>query len=114
MKKKVLAIILFLAMILTAAALTSCGSEKEPEEVVTLKVGMIGRDIKTAYVIIAKELGYFEEAGVNVEFEKVNSLLDGLTAVSMDKLDLLPYGVIPSCSFISQGTDVVIFCEKPD
>lgn len=111
MKKKLLAITLCLTMILTAAVLTSCGSEKEnePEEVVTLKVGMIGKDIKTACIIMAKELGYFEEAGVNVEFEKVNSLPDGLTAVSMEKLDILPYGVIPSCSFISQGTDVVIF-----
>ena len=44
-----------------------------------------------------------------MQFEKINSLSDGLTAVSMDKLDILPFGVIPSCSFISQGTDVVIF-----
>lgn len=112
MKKKLLAITLSFAMILAAAAvMTSCGSEEPAEdaEVVTLKVGMIGKDIKTACVIMAKELGYFDDAGVDVQFEKVNSLPDGLTAVSMDKLDILPYGVIPSCSFISQGTDVVVF-----
>ena len=68
-----------------------------------------GKDIKTACIIMAKELGYFEDENLDVQFEKVNSLPDGLTAVSMDKLDILPYGVIPSCSFISQGTDVVIF-----
>lgn len=111
MKKKLLAAVLCLAMALTVTALTSCGSEDGDgsQEVVTLKVGMLGKDIKTACIIMAAELGYFEEEGLNVEFEKVNSLPDGLTAVSMDKLDILPYGVIPSCSFISQGTDVVIF-----
>lgn len=117
MKKKVLAAVLCLAVAMSMTVmLAACGSEEaessEPtqaEETVTLKVGMLGKDIKTACIIMAKELGYFEEAGLNVQFEKVNSLPDGLTAVSMDKLDILPYGVIPSCSFISQGTDVVIF-----
>lgn len=87
--------------------LTSCGEESQEKEV--LKVGMIGTDIKTACIILAQELGYFEEENLDVQFEKVNSLPDGLTAVSMDKLDILPYGVIPSCSYISQGSDVVIF-----
>lgn len=114
MKKKILSMILCLAMICSALALTACGSDEgekigEAEEVVTLKVGMIGKDIKTACIIIAEELGYFDEAGIDVQFEKINSLPDGLTAVSMDKLDILPFGAIPSCSFISQGTDVVIF-----
>ena len=91
---------------------SGCGGDKETEsetERATLKVAMLGKDIKSACVIMAKELGYFEEENLNVQFEKVNSLPDGLTAVSMDKLDILPYGIIPSCSFISQGTDVVIF-----
>lgn len=108
MKKKLLAITLCLAMVLSMmTALTSCG--EEPQETVTLKVGMIGKDIKTACIILAEELGYFDEENLDVQFEKVNSLPDGLTAVSMDKLDILPYGVIPSCSYISQGTDVVVF-----
>ncbi len=117
MKKKILAVILCLAMAaVSAAALSACGSDEEakaPEteqtETVTLKVGMLGKDIKTACIILARELGYFEEENLDVQFETVNSLPDGLTAVSMDKLDILPYGVIPSCSYISQGTDVVIF-----
>ena len=84
-------------------------AENGQEATETLKVGMLGKDIKTACIILADSLGYFEEEGVDVQFEKINSLSDGLTAVSMDKLDILPFGVIPSCSFISQGTDVVIF-----
>lgn len=83
--------------------------EAEAGEAVTLNVAMLGKDIKTACVILAKELGYFEEEGVSVNFEQVSSLPEGLTAVSTGKLDVLPYGVIPSCSFVSQGTDVVVF-----
>lgn len=111
MKKKVLALALCVLMVFgTMAVMTSCGTdEPAPSERVTLKVGMIGKDIKTACIILANQLGYFEEENLDVQFETVNSLPDGLTAVSMDKLDILPYGVIPSCSYISQGTDVVIF-----
>lgn len=85
------------------------GVEQKNTESGTLRVAMLGKDIKTACVILANELGFFEEEGVNVEFEQVSSLPEGLTAVSTGKLDVLPYGVIPSCSFVSQGTDVVVF-----
>lgn len=113
MKKKLLAAVLCIAMTVSAmAVLTSCGNNDEPTEQtaekVTLKVGMLGKDIKTACIILASKLGYFEDENLDVQFETVNSLPDGLTAVSMDKLDILPYGVIPSCSYISQGSDVVI------
>lgn len=76
---------------------------------VTLKVGMLGADIKTACIIIAQEPGYYDEEGLNVEFENISNLSDGITAVDMGKLDVLPFGVIPSATFISQGSDVVIF-----
>lgn len=110
MKRKVLAVMLCIAMTFgTMALMTSCGSTEEEQERVTLKVGMLGKDIKTACIILANQLGYFQDENLDVQFETVNSLPDGITAVSMDKLDILPYGVIPSCSFISQGTDVVIF-----
>lgn len=102
MKKKFISILLCFTMIMSLTAfLASCGGKEasgktgaedgkigEAEEVVTLKVGMIGKDIKTACIIIAEELGYFDEAGIDVQFEKINSLPDGLTAVSLDKLDI--------------------------
>ena len=34
---------------------------------VTLKVGMVGTDIKTACIIIAEELGYYDEEGIREE-----------------------------------------------
>ena len=78
-------------------------------ELETLKVARLGNDIKIAPIIIASQQGYYEEEGVNVEFEMVDSLPDGLTAVSEEKIDVLPFGVIPSATYISQGVDVVIF-----
>jgi NitT/TauT family transport system substrate-binding protein len=74
-----------------------------------LRVGMAGLDIKTACIIIAQQLGYFDEEGVSVKFETISNLADGLTAVEQGKLDILPFGVIPSCTFIAQGSDLYVF-----
>ena len=102
----------------TGAAGTEAVSETASEsvsaqvsagEMETLKVGMLGQDMKTACVIMAKELGLFEEEGVDVQFEKVSNLAEGITAVSEGKLDILPYGAIPTLSFASQGADVCVF-----
>ena len=41
---------------------------------------MLGLDIKTACIILAQQLGFFEEEGVNVEFENISNLGDGITA----------------------------------
>ena len=62
MKKKLLAAVLCIAMTVSAmAVLTSCGNNDEPTEQtaekVTLKVGMLGKDIKTACIILASKLG---------------------------------------------------------
>ncbi len=117
MKKKWLkygtAILLVICMTMM---LFGCGANPDAEETEaegnpeaapeTLKVGMLGLDIKTACIILAKELGHYEEEGVNVEFETISNLADGLTAVEQGKLDILPFGVIPTCTFVSQGSDV--------
>ena len=79
------------------------------DSVQTITVGRPGLDIKIACIILASELDYYGEEGVNVEFETVSNLADGMTAVSQGKLDVLPFGVIPSCTFVSQGSDVVVF-----
>lgn len=79
------------------------------KEYAALKIGMAGKDIKTVCIIIAKQLGYYEEEGLKVEFETISNLSEGLTAVDMGKLDVLPFGVIPSATFVGQGADVVVF-----
>ena len=86
----------------------TAGTGQEFDEAHTLKLGMAGKDIKTACIIVAQELGLFAEEGVQVEFETISNLADGLTAVDTGKLDMLPFGVIPTATFVSQGVDVVI------
>ncbi len=87
---------------------SAAGESGNVAKVETIKVGMLGLDIKTACIILAKQLGYYEEEGVNVEFETISNLADGLAAVEQGKLDILPFGVIPTCSFVSQGSDVYV------
>lgn len=127
MKKRFLSLLMCCALVFSMVA---CGSAKNgtdtdkkateevetkseksesDEQVCSLKVGMLGVDIKTACIIVAKSKGYFEEENVDVTFEQVSDLAAGITAVSEGKLDILPYGCIPSMNFISQGTDLVVY-----
>ena len=129
--KKIISILLILAMIFSfSIMLTSCGgsddgngstdseassdaqqedqAEQEEttasDEVKTLKVGMMGTGIKPVGVIVAEAKGYFEEEGVNVEFEKVTSMNDAYMAVSTGDLDVYLFSSTAAATFISQGT----------
>ena len=53
---------------------------------------------------MADAKGYFEEEGVNVEFEKVTSMNDAYMAVSEGKLDVYLFSSTAAATFISQGT----------
>ena len=73
-----------------------------------LRVGQMGTGIKAAMVVLAHEMGYYEEEGLNVTLEPINNLNDGLTAIMSGSLDILPFGVIPTCTFVSQGADLTV------
>lgn len=94
---------------------TEASSEQKPTgqgstpEKVSLVVGNTAGSIKPALVVLAAELGYYEEEGLDVTFENISSLNDGLTAIELGKMDVLPLGAIPSITFISQGSEHVIF-----
>ncbi|MDO4478046.1 MAG: ABC transporter substrate-binding protein [Lachnospiraceae bacterium] len=72
-----------------------------------LKVGLLGTSIKPVGVLVADALGYFEEEGVNVEFEKVSSMNDAFIAVSTGDLDAYFFSSTAPATFISQGTDTL-------
>ena len=44
-----------------------------------------------------------------MEFVQIQNLNDGITAVSQEKLDVLPMGIIPSVTYIANGADLVIY-----
>lgn len=79
------------------------------DEVYTISVARPGMDIKIASIIMAYQMGYYKEEGVNVTFAQISDLATGLTAVSTGSIDVLPFGSIPSCTFVSQGVDVTVF-----
>ena len=45
-----------------------------------LRVGQSGTSIKASMVVLAHEMGSYEEEGLNVTLEPINNLTDGLTA----------------------------------
>ena len=82
--------------------------EKDPDVIYTLRVGQMGTSIKAAMVVLADQMGYYEEEGLDVTLEPINNLNDGLTAILGGNLDILPFGVIPTCTFVSQGADLTV------
>lgn len=74
----------------------------------SLTVGAPGKDIKIACIVVASQLGLYEEENLDVSFETIANLSDGITAVSENRLDILPFGVIPTCTFVGQGVENVV------
>lgn len=124
--KKLVSIIILVCM-LSALVLTGCGSAQTPaadsqpagaaapaeteaaaaetpKEPVTLKVGLLGKSVKPVGVLVADAMGYFDEEGVKVEFEKVSSMNDAYMAVSTGDLDVYLFSSTAAATFISQGT----------
>ena len=124
--KKLVSIIVLVCM-LSALVLTGCGSAQTPaadsqpadaaapaeteaaaaetpKEPVTLKVGLLGKSVKPVGVLVADAMGYFDEEGVKVEFEKVSSMNDAYMAVSTGDLDVYLFSSTAAATFISQGT----------
>lgn len=121
-------IALFLALAVTASALTGCGSSGKSTaqsassasdsaadsiafdaEENTIRFATQPGQIRTAINILADKLGYYEEEGVNVEF--VNAAgTEALTAITTGKdVDVLGTGIVPDLTFIANGSDLVVF-----
>lgn len=106
---QLLLILLSLALLSGGCAASAPAGARLSEDIPLVVVGRPGLDIKIACIIAAYEMGYYDEEGVEVRFETISNLNDGVAALSAGKIDVLPFGVIPSATFISQGADVVIF-----
>lgn len=78
------------------------GSGEDSE--VTLDVGLMGTSTKPVGVLVADALGYFEQEGVNINFQKVSSMNDAYLAVSTGDLDVYLFSSTAAATFISQGT----------
>lgn len=73
-----------------------------------LVCGVTGKLIKIAPAIVADKLGYFDEEGCDVEFQQI-ALNDAMTALTNNQLDMDLFGVVPACTYVSQGAKAYIF-----
>ena len=73
-----------------------------------LVCGVTGKLIKIAPAIVADKLGYFDEEGCDVEFQQI-ALNDAMTALTSNQLDMDLFGVVPACTYVSQGAKAYIF-----
>lgn len=107
--KKILAVILTLAMTLTAAACdTTEKTAGEKQEKQDFKLGYLASTGHILY-FIAQEKGYFAEEGLNTEMVLFNNSGEGITAVANGKLDAGAFGSSAPLVFMSKGSPITIF-----
>lgn len=80
------------------------------EETEDLNMVVLGKDIKIAAIITALQKDYYKEEKLNVSTQTVSGgFPEAMPALSNGSADVLPFGSIPSCTYIGQGDDLVIF-----
>lgn len=96
-------------MIFSIFTFPSCG-EKDSKTInfgITVGPG----SIRTAIVILADKLGYLKDEGININYREVSDAASALTSLSLGKedLDVWGTGIVPDLTFITNGSDLVIF-----
>ena len=101
--RKILAVLIISAVAFLCAAphAAAAGLKK-------LNVGYLASDGHAMY-FIAKEKGYFEKEGLDVELFLFTNSGEGMNAISSGKLDAGSFGTAPPLLFISKGVDLTIF-----
>src|SRR5512138_1887604 len=95
---------LFLVLLaLTFGAVTAQGAEPKK-----LKVGYLPTSGHLLY-FVAKEKGYFQKEGLDVELARFTNSGEGLTAIKTGKLDAGSFGTSAPLAFIAKGADFSLF-----
>ena len=102
-----IAVLLLIGMLVLAG----CGSKTEPSTEKTLKKFNVGYLPTPGHVLyfVAKEKGYFQEAGLNVEMFQFTNSGEGLNALKSGKIDVGAFGTAAPLTFISKGAEFTIF-----
>lgn len=80
------------------------------DEVEELKAVLLGKDSKIAALIVALNKGYYEEEKLTLTTQVVSGgFPEAMPALSNGSVDVLPFGSIPTCTYVGQGDDLVIF-----
>ncbi len=79
-------------------------------EVEDLNVVLLGKDSKIAAIICALKSGYYEQEKLNINTQTVSGgFPEAMPALLNGTADVLPFGAIPTCTYVGQGDDLVIF-----
>lgn len=93
----------------SSASVAAAGNVVNPAEE-ELNLVVLGKDIKIAAVIVALKSGYYEQENLVVNTQVISGgFPEAMPALSRGDVDVLPFGSIPSCTYIGQGDDLVIF-----
>src|ERR1700690_3542389 len=104
MKRIVSAVCFSVFLALVAAAPSSLAAK----DLKKFNVGYLASTGHTMY-FIAKEKGYFEQEGLDVQLFLFTNSGEGMNAIAAGKLDAGSFGTAPPLTFISKGVDVTIF-----
>ena len=75
-----------------------------------LNVVLLGKDSKIAAIIVALQNGYYTDEKVNIVTQTVSGgFPEAMPALSNGSADVLPFGSIPTCTYVGQGDDLIVF-----
>ena len=91
----------------TSAGMSTIEISSEIEE---LAVVTNIKDTKTSSIAVALEKGYYEQELLTVSQHPFGGgFPEIMPGLSKGTIDVVPYGSIPTCTYVSQGDDLVIF-----
>lgn len=97
-----------ITIILTVALLAMGTTGGFAAELKKLKVGYLPTSGHLLY-FVAKERGFFQQEGLDVELARFTNSGEGLTAIKTGKLDAGSFGTSAPLAFIAKGADFTIF-----
>ena len=106
--KRLLLCILTALVVLSASVSGVPAEAAEKSKPVKLNVGYLASTGHILY-FIAKEKGYFDDEGLDVDLALFTNSGEGINAVLTGKLDAGSFGTAPPFTFIEKGRDIVIF-----
>jgi NitT/TauT family transport system substrate-binding protein len=95
-------------ILLTIASLALGAVASQAAELHKLKVGHLPTSGHLLY-FVAKEKGFFQQEGLDVELFRFTNSGEGLTAIKSGKLDIGSFGTSAPLAFIANGADFTLF-----
>jgi len=95
----------------SASASSASGPAITPNaEMEELNTVLLGKDAKIACIIVANQRGYYTDEKLTLNTQVVSGgFPEAMPMLSDGTVDVLPFGSIPTCTYVGQGDDLVIF-----